>query len=108
MQRLGIVLDIGQATDTRAHGHADALAVGIGDFQAGVAHCLKAGGQAVLDEEVHLASFLGRQVVLDIEALDRATETGGKSRDIHMPDGPDATLSCQHTLPTAGHIRAKG
>ncbi|MCY1415236.1 hypothetical protein D9M71_307100 [compost metagenome] len=108
VQRLGVVLDIGQTTDAGAHGHADALAIGIGDFQTGIAHRLETGCQAVLDEEVHLASFLGRQVVLDIEALDRAAKAGIEGRDIHMPDGTDATLPGQHALPTAGHIRAKG
>ncbi|MNE24087.1 hypothetical protein D3C80_1173650 [compost metagenome] len=108
VQRLGVVLDIGQAANARTHGHADALAIGIGDFQTGIAHRLETGCQAVLDEEVHLASFLGRQVVLDIEAFDRAAKTGGESRDVHMPNGTDTTLARQHTLPTAGHIRAEG
>ena len=42
--------------------------------QAGVADRLDRRRQAVVDEGVHVARFLGREVVLDVEALDLAGE----------------------------------
>jgi hypothetical protein len=61
--------DVGQTADTRAHGHANALAVGVGDFQAGITHRLKTGRQAVLNEQVKLAGLFDRQVFLNLEAF---------------------------------------
>src|SRR5690606_10982134 len=53
------VLDIGQATNARTHGNTDTLTIGIGDSQPGVANRLKAGSQAVLDEEIEFARLFG-------------------------------------------------
>ncbi|MNY41914.1 hypothetical protein D3C86_1767620 [compost metagenome] len=50
MQQLAVVLDIGQTANTRTQRHTDTLTVGVGHFQPGIAHSLKARGQAVLNE----------------------------------------------------------
>jgi hypothetical protein len=94
--------DIGQTANTRAHGHANALTVGIGDFQAGITHRLKTGGQAVLNEQVELAGFFDRQVFLDIEALYRAAKTGGIGRKVRVFDQTNATAASQNALPLLG------
>ena len=103
-QRLAVVLDVGQAADAGAHDHADALSVGIGDFQSGMSHCLEAGGQAVLNEQIELARFLGGQVLLDIETLHRAAEAGGEGGNVHVLKRTDAAAASQNTFPAARHI----
>ncbi len=50
MQQAAGVFNVGQPADARSHGNADAFTVCIGDFDARVAHCLKAGSQTVLNE----------------------------------------------------------
>src|SRR5690606_8119978 len=86
---------------------ADALTIGVGDLQAGITHCLEAGGQAVLDEQVELARLLGGQVFLDVEALDRTAETGRIGRDVHMLKRTDAAAASQNTFPAARHIATR-
>jgi hypothetical protein len=107
VQYLAGVFDIGQATDARTHGHADPLAVGVGDFQPGIAHRLKTGGQAVLNEQVEPAGFLDRQVLLDIEALHRPAKPGGIGGQVRVLDRGYAAAARQNALPTAGHIGAQ-
>src|SRR5471032_1427268 len=107
MQGAAGFFDIGQAADTRTHGHADAFTVGVSDFQTTIAYCLKPCGQTVLNEQVELARFLDRQVFLDIEALYRAAKAGGIGRKVGVIDQTNATAASQNALPTARHIRAK-
>ena len=103
-QRLAAVLDIGQAADAGAHRYADALTIGVSDLQARVTHGLEAGSEAVLNEEVELASFLRGQILLDIETFDRPAKTSGVGRKIHVLDQADATATSKNTLPAAWHI----
>jgi hypothetical protein len=51
-------------------------------------HRLDRRRHAVVDEGVHVARFLGRHVVLDIEALDLAGDAAGKRRGIEARDRP--------------------
>src|SRR5690606_23762416 len=73
-------------------------------FQPGIAHGLKTGGQSILDEQVELASFLGREVLLDLEALDRPAETSRIGGKIHVLDGADTATTGENPLPAARHI----
>ncbi|MCY1440695.1 hypothetical protein D9M71_569790 [compost metagenome] len=107
VQRAGGFFDIGQTANTRAHGHADTLTVGVSDFQTGIAYRLKTCGQTVLNEQVELAGFLDRQVFLDIEVLYRAAKTGGIGRKVGVFDQTNATAASQNALPAARHIRAQ-
>src|SRR5690606_16870568 len=93
-----------QATDTGAHDHTDSLAIGVGDLQAGMTHCLKTGSQAVLNEQVEFSGFLGREIFLDIEPLDRTTKAGGIGGKVHMLKRTDAAAGSQNGLPTARHL----
>ena len=104
MQDAAGFFDVGQATDPRPHGHADALAVGVGDFQAGITHRLEPGRQAVLDEQVEFAGLFGRQVLLHLEAFHRAAKTGGVGRQVRVFDRTDATAASQNALPGARYI----
>lgn len=106
-QGSAVVLDIGQAADTGTHGYADTLTIGVGDLQAGIANGLEAGGETVLDEQVELAGFLGGQVFLDIETLDRTTEAGGIGGQVHMLDRGDPAATGENTFPTARDIQAQ-
>src|SRR5690606_26106379 len=65
---------------------------------------MEAGGQPVLDEQIELARFLGGQVLLDIKALDRAAEAGGKGGNVHVFKRTDAAAASQNTFPAARHI----
>ena len=97
-------LDVAQATDTGAHSHADALTVGVGNFQTGITHRLEAGRQTVLDEQIELARFLDRQVLLDVETFHRTADAGGEGRQIDALNQAYATAPGQNTLPAARHI----
>ena len=104
VQRAAGLLDIGQTANTRTHGHADALTVGIGDFEAGVTHRLETGCQAVLNEQVEFAGFFGRQVFFDVEAFYRAAKTGGIGRKVRVFDQTNATAASQNALPGTRNI----
>eukprot|EP01132_Coremiostelium_polycephalum_P019401 gene19401-biopygen10627 len=107
MQGAAGFFDIGQTANTRTHGHADALTVGVGDFQAGITHRLKTGCQAVLNEQVEFAGLFDREIFLDIEVLYRAAKTGGIGRKVRVFDQTNTTAASQNALPTARHIRTQ-
>src|SRR5215831_12362788 len=65
----GLVLDAGEAADTRAHDGAAALAIFPGEVQSGIGDRLDACAHAVVHERIHAARFLGRDVGRDVEAL---------------------------------------
>ena len=62
--------------------HADALGLlfvqRVAGRQAGIMHRLNRRRQAVVDEGVHVARFLRRDVLLDVEALHLAGEAARK------------------------------
>ncbi len=107
-QLLVVLLDVGETTDARADGGADALAVFLVQLQPGVADRLDGGDHAVLHEQVHLARFLGGQVVLQRELRHQAGEFGGEGLGIEVLDGPDAAAAGLDALPGAGHVRPQG
>ena len=96
-----VFFDIGQTANAGSHGHADAITIGIGHFNARIGQCLHAGGYAVLDEQVQLARFLGGHVRLDIEVANGAAEASAKGTDIHMFYRTDAAFAREGSLPTA-------
>src|SRR5690606_17358011 len=107
VQSLAVVLDVGQAANAGADGHANALPVGVADLQAGIAQRLDAGRDGVLDEQVQLAGVLGWQVLLDIKTAYRAADPSGKGGKVEMLDGGNATAPRQDPFPTAGNIHAQ-
>jgi hypothetical protein len=104
------VLDQRQAADARADQAADALgllgAERVVGRQAGVAHRLDRRGEAVVDERVHVTRFLGREIVLDVEALDLAGEAAGEGRGVELGDVGDAGAARQQILPAFGNAVA--
>ncbi len=81
-------------------------AVGFGDFQAAVAQGLHPGSQAVMDEGIHLAGFLGRDIGADVEVLDFAGDVRGDGRGIETGDAADARTSVDDIVPSGGQVVA--
>jgi hypothetical protein len=67
---------------------ADAVGIGLGDFDAGVADGLNARSHAVMDEHIHAARFLGRQVGGHVEVLHLAGDAGGEGLASKRVIGP--------------------
>ncbi len=101
-----------QAADTGTDRHTDALGICLVDDETGIIQRLYACGDTVLNEEIHLASFFAVDtVLLGIEILDLACETGCKLAGIKVFDGRNAALplsrACQldsAVLPTGESI----
>ena len=74
------------------------------EIQAGIAHRLHAGGNAVVHELIHAARFLDAHVLLDGEAAHRAAEAGRECRDIKACDRADAAFAAQDRGPGIGHV----
>ena len=85
------VFDHREATDARAHHHTKALCVCLCDLQAGIIEGLKARGNAVMDEYIHVASLFGCHIVFDIEALDLPREVHREARSIKARDVGNAS-----------------
>ncbi|MCY1359403.1 hypothetical protein D9M69_459720 [compost metagenome] len=110
---LGQVFDLGffdarQAADARAHDHADAFGVGFGDFKTAIAPCLHPGSQPVMDERIHLAGFLGRDIGADVEVFDFAGNVRGDGRGIETGDAADARTSVDDIVPSGGQVVPHG
>src|SRR5690606_34834409 len=98
-QQSVVLLDIGQTADTRPHGNADAITIGIGDLQPGLVQRTDSGGYAVMDEQVQLAGFLAGHVELVIEITDGTTGAAVQRTDVHVFDRPEAALARNGGLP---------
>ena len=61
-----------------------------------------------MDERVHMARFLGGNVVLDVEALHLAREARGEGRCVELRDGGDAGLARDQIGPAVGDGIADG
>ncbi len=95
-----VLFDQTQATDAGADGHADTLGILFVDNKARIIQCLDTGGHAVLNEEIHLASFFTVDtVLLGIKIFDLAGETGCKLAGIKVFDGGNAALPVEQGLP---------
>ena len=76
-----------QTADTGANRHADTFGILFIDGQAGIIQRLHTGRDAVLNEEIHLASvFTVDTVLLGIEILDQTCEAGCKLAGIKVFD----------------------
>ncbi len=96
---LALGLDGREATDTGTRYDAAALRIEGAEVDAGVRDRLDARGHAVVDELVHPAGFLRRDVVADGETLHRPADAGGEGRGVEAADEPDAALTAQDGLP---------
>src|ERR1019366_851358 len=101
--RLGL-LDEGQATDPRSDQATDALGLFLAQLvvgrQTGIADRLDRRGQAVVDERVHVPRILGREIVLDLDALDLAGNAAGEGGRVELRDVRDAGSTGEQVLPT--------
>ena len=77
-------------------------------IQAGVVQRLEAGGQAVVDEGVHLLDVLRRQEGLRIEIAHFTGDAGGVGRGIEVGDLADAAAAGLDAFPGRGQGIADG
>ena len=96
-------LDHRQATDTGADIDADAVRVGFGDLDAGIADRLDARSHAVMDEHIHAARFLGGQIGGDVESLHLAGNARSEVTRIEAGDRTNATLAGDQVFPGLGN-----
>jgi hypothetical protein len=61
-----------------------------------------------MDEGIHVARFLGRDVILDIEAFDFAGKAGGESCCVKLGDVGDAGFALGDSSPGFGNVIADG
>ena len=97
------VFDQRQTANARADVHPDAHSLLVAERFVGgqtrIFDSLHRCGNAVVDEGVHRAGFLGSHVVFHIEALDLARDLAGKGAGIEFGDRPNARLPGQQSLP---------
>ena len=98
-----VFLDLAYATNAGADSTTHPRCEFLGDFQSAVLHGLDTCRHAKLDEEVHFARVLDRQVQRDIEVLDACAEAGAVGRHVKALDGCDTALACQNSLPGVLH-----
>jgi len=99
---LGILLNLADTADTRADGTANPRRIFLGHLEPTVHHRLHACRHAVLDEDVHLARLLGRQVGGDIEIPHTGTELGAIGRYVETLDEGRTALTRQDIFPGLG------
>ena len=92
-----------QTADARTHHDADTIGILLGDFERRILQRLDTCGHAEMDEGIHMAAFLAGQVVLDVEVLHFARETGRKWRCVETGDIGDARFARQGAFPRFGN-----
>ena len=101
------VLDQRQAADAGPHQNPDALGMRfverVAGGQAGVLDGLDGCRHAEVDEAVHVAGFLARDVLLDLESLHLAGEPDRQGGGIELGDVGDAAAAGQQVGPAFGH-----
>ena len=105
-----VLLNQTQTADAGTDRHTDALGILLVDDETGIIQRLHACGDAVLDEEIHLASFFAVDtVLLGIEILDLACEAGRKLAGVKVFDGRNAALPVEQGLPAGfGSVAYRG
>ncbi len=93
------LLDGTDAADAGADGHAHAFRVGLVDLQAGIPDRVDGSGDAVVDEGVHLAGLLPREVVGDLEVPHLTAEAHRERGCVEALDRTDPGTTREHVLP---------
>src|SRR5258708_3022390 len=96
---LGLRCDRRQPADSRADIDADASGIGLGDLEAGVFQRLNPGRDAEMDETVHAARLLRRQVRGDVEVLYFACDPTGEQTRVEVGDAAYAGLGGKDARP---------
>jgi len=92
-----------RAADAGADDHADTVGVLFGYGNTGILDRLDTSRHAVMDEDIHMARFLGVEILLDVEAFDFTRKTGGESRRVKSGDVSDPGLSLGDCFPRIGN-----
>ncbi|MCY1314159.1 hypothetical protein D9M70_647680 [compost metagenome] len=61
-----------------------------------------------MDERIHLAGFLGRDIGADVEVFDFASNVRGDGRGIETGDAADARTSVDDIVPSGGQVVSNG
>src|SRR5699024_5661520 len=96
--------DARQATNAGTDNDADTFGVGVGDFETGVLPGLHASHNAVMDEGIHLAGFLGGKVVGNVKVLDLAGNPGIEVFGVETGDGPYPRAAIDNIVPGGRNI----
>jgi hypothetical protein len=99
MQLVVIVRDKFDAANTGSHRHPDAMTVVFADLQPGVFDGVDARGNAIVDEGIVLALFLGREVLVDIEVPHAAGNSRGEATGVEILDETDTGITLDNVLP---------
>jgi hypothetical protein len=68
-------------------------------IQAGITHRLNASSHTEMDESIHAARILGRNIVRDVKVLDLAGNLGRKGGGVELGDMGDTGAAGQDVLP---------
>src|SRR5690606_12470305 len=98
----GLLLDAEDAADARTDDRTDALGIGLVDLQPGIIQSHERGGQAVVDERLHLLGVLGRDEDGGVEITDLAGDAGAEPAGVEIGDRADAGSAVDDAVPTAG------
>jgi hypothetical protein len=88
-----------EPADAGADVHADAVAIGLVDLQAGVVHRLLRGGDGKVDEAAHLAGLFLVDKEQRVEVLDLGGEADGMAGEVEGLDLRHAAAAGQQALP---------
>ena len=97
------VLDQRQTAYAGTDDDANAVCVGLGNFESAVLHGLHARGHSVVDKGVHMTRFLCRNVLVNMKVLHLACEPRAERRCIEACDGRDTGLTGDQGVPRSGN-----
>ena len=98
------MLDARQAADPRADVHPDALGVLLGHLQTAVFPRLDSRREPEMDEGIHVARVLRREVSRDVEFLHFAGDAAGKRRGVKARDRADSRFAGDQIAPGILHV----
>ncbi|MPN15981.1 hypothetical protein SDC9_163317 [bioreactor metagenome] len=97
------IFDHRQTADAGPDIDTNALCIGIIDLDSRITDRLNAGRHAVMDEDIHSARFLGRQISRNVEILHLASNARSECAGIETGDRGDAALTGNQVFPSFGN-----
>src|SRR5712692_2972344 len=85
--------------DARADMHADAIGIGFRNLNPGVFNRLDTGDHTKLDEAIHLARFLFRQIVAGIKILYFTGNSRSKPGSVKLCDFANTAFARENIFP---------
>ena len=97
------VFDAREPPYPRANGDADAMRIRFADLEPAVANRLNGSRYSVVDERVHLAGFLARDVLADVEILDGTNDAHRHVCRVEVRDRSNPAAPGDDVLPAFLH-----